>query len=401
METFRSDNPAPASIPAPPPSFFAQRTFVPGRIRLISSTDPNYDAPWAAARAMAVLDAPRPKRTRAQVNYVEPTELDEDIVDDEPAAASVVASDDHVSDTDLDAIVVESDSGSDEEFTTNKRKLKAQQKKKAAKKGKKKVKKIKDVPFPFMELPLEIRFMIYKACLVESARELSYVSKTTGREVFRGSMKKSSRSWGGYNFKTKRERSYEPDRTALQPVILRVNKAIRDEAIQHLYTQTFTFATTHAFQVWFARITPINRMLLKSIVIKGWTDYRHSRLMDVQTVFSLLMSATNIKSITLDRHVWSEDHTIFPNARAAAFTNNAVNFWRDIEYWADAVDAVHGKGAAKAVIKFTKVCFGSVKEIEKEDKAVEKREKDFMAQLKFSEKVEKAKEVENAEKAEQ
>jgi hypothetical protein len=123
METFRfhfwPNSSAPASTPAPPPSFFAQRTFVPGRLRLTSSTDPDYDAPWAAARAMAALDAPRPKRTCAQVNYVEPTELDEDIVDDEPAAA-VVASDDHVSDTDLDAIDVESDSGSDEEFTTNK-----------------------------------------------------------------------------------------------------------------------------------------------------------------------------------------------------------------------------------------------------------------------------------------
>ena len=47
-------------------------------------------------------------------------------------------------------------------------------------------KKIKDVPFPLMELPLEIRFMIYKTCLVESARELSFVSKSDGRKVFRG-----------------------------------------------------------------------------------------------------------------------------------------------------------------------------------------------------------------------
>lgn len=258
-----------------------------------------------------------------------------------------------------------------------------------------------------MELPLEIRFMIYKECLVESARDLSFVSKTTGRDVFRGTVKRSTRSWGGYTFKTKRERSWDANRTALQPVVLRLNKTIKTEAIQLLYAQTFHFATTHAFQVWFARISPANRMLLKSIVIKGWTDYRHSRLMDVQTVFSLLMSATNIKSILLDRHVWSEDHSLFPNHRSATFTNNAVNFWRDIEYWADAVDAVYGKGAAKAVIKFTKVCFGSVKEIEKKDEVVEKREKDFMAKLKFSEKdlkiqtAEEAEEAEEADKAEQ
>ncbi|KAI4740354.1 hypothetical protein E4T50_09190 [Aureobasidium sp. EXF-12298] len=401
METFRSDNPAPASISAPPPSFFAQRTFVPGRVRLISSTDPNYDAPWAAARAMAALDAPRPKRIRAQVNYVEPTELDEDIVDDEPAAA-VVASDDHVSDTDLDAIDVESDSGSDQEFTTNKRKIKAQQKKKAAKKGKKKkAKKIKDVPFPFMELPLEIRFMIYKACLVESARELSFVSKSTSRDVFRGTMKRSNHRHYGYTYKTKRERSNDPNRTALQPVILRVNKAIRDEALPYLYAQTFHFVTTQTFHQWFARISPANRMLLRSVVIKGWTDYRSSRAKDVQHVFSLLMSATNIRSVLLDRHVWSETNSptnIYYNKN---FTGNAANFWLDIQYWADAMDAAHGKGAAKAALNFTKVCFGSIKEIEDEDEIFEKREKDFMAQLMFSEKAEKVKKTEETEKAEQ
>jgi len=65
------------------------------------------------------------------------------------------------------------------------------------------------------------------------------------------------------------------------------------------------------------------------------------------------------------------------------------------------MDAVHGKGAAKAALKFTKVCFGSVKEIENEDQAVEKREKDFMAQLKFSERVEETEEAKKAEEAEQ
>jgi hypothetical protein len=52
------------------------------------------------------------------------------------------------------------------------------------------------------------------------------------------------------------------------------------------------------------------------------------------------------------------------------------------------MDVAHGKGAAKAALKFTKLCFGSVKEIEDEDEAVEKREKEFMAQMKFSEKAE-------------
>lgn len=281
------------------------------------------------------------------------------------------------------------------------RKLKAQQKKKAAKKGKKKAKKIKDVPFPIMELPLEIRFMIYKACLVESARELSFVSKSTGREIFRGTMKRTTNRYGGYNFKTKRERSDDPNRTTLQPVILHLNKTIRDEAIHQLYAQTFHFANTHVFQQWFSRISPANRMLIRSVVIKGWTDYRFARTKDVPHVFSLLTSATNVRSVLLDRHVWSETEGPSNYYYNRSFTGNAFGFWQDIEYWADAMDAAHGKGAAKAALKFTKACFGSLKEIEDGKEDVEKREKDFMAQLKFSEKPKKAEEAEKTKKAEQ
>jgi hypothetical protein len=248
-----------------------------------------------------------------------------------------------------------------------------------------------------MELPLEIRFMIYKACLVESARELSYVSKATGHDVFRGTIKRSTTRWGGYTYKTKRERSHEPNRTALQPVILRINKTITDEAIHHLYTQTFTFATTHAFEQWFARISPTNRMLIRSVVIKGWADYRFARTKDVQHVFSLFTSATNVRSILLDRHVWSADSGSADYYYNRHFTGSAPGFWRDIEYWADAIDAAHGKGAAKAALKFTKVCFGSLKEVEDGNEALDKGEKDFMAQLKFSEKPKKAEEVEKAE----
>ena len=105
--------------PAPAPISFPQRTFVPGRVRLTSFTDPSYDAPWAAARAMAALDAPRAKRIRTKINYAEPTELDEDIAaDDEPSA--VTTSDEPPSDAEHDATDIGSDSGSDEEFTTDK-----------------------------------------------------------------------------------------------------------------------------------------------------------------------------------------------------------------------------------------------------------------------------------------
>jgi hypothetical protein len=105
---FRAILPAPAPTPSAPS--YPQRT--PIHRRLIPPTDLYYDARWAAQRAM---DAPRAKRTRASVNYAEPTEFDEDI-----AASAITASDDSSSDAEIVASDSESDSGSDEEFTTNK-----------------------------------------------------------------------------------------------------------------------------------------------------------------------------------------------------------------------------------------------------------------------------------------
>ena len=108
-----------ASAPTPAPT---QRTIVPGRLRLSTSTTSNNDHLWAAACASLApraMDPPRPKRIRARVSYVEPTELDDDIADDD-AAAGVDASDDHVSETELNTSEIESDSGSDDEFTTDK-----------------------------------------------------------------------------------------------------------------------------------------------------------------------------------------------------------------------------------------------------------------------------------------
>lgn len=237
-----------------------------------------------------------------------------------------------------------------------------------------------------MDLPPEIRVMIYKACLVESAKELSFVSRSNSRDLIRGSLKRSSTRWHRWIHRPKRD-NRDVRRTSLQPVILRINKAIRDEAIPYLYAQQIHFATTHTFQIFFGRISPANRLLLRDIVIDGWTDSKHSCVKDVQIIFSLLMSATNIRSIRLARRALSP-HDGFNFGYRSSFTDNPYNFWRDVEYWAHAMDAAHGKGAAKAALTFTKLCFGSPREIENDDEVIEKREKAFWAQLKFTEKEE-------------
>ncbi|KAI4729207.1 hypothetical protein E4T49_02983 [Aureobasidium sp. EXF-10728] len=400
MTTFRfnfmSNRPASALRPSPSSFSLPQRT--PINRRLIPPTDLYYHPRWAAQREM---DAGRPKRTRARVSYVEPTELDDDIAvqddvaieEEEEEAAAVPASEDasteseHHTEDDSDS---DSDSGSDQEFTTDKRKLKAQQKKLALRRTQKKVKKTKDVPFPFMELPPEIRVMIYKTCLVESTRDLSFVPKSNGSDFTRGFMEKTERGHGNYTYKVKRA-NQESGRTVLQPVILRINKAIRDEAIPYLYSQPFHFTSPQAFRLFFGRLTDASRMSLRDITINGWGDSRNPRRKDVQIVFSLLISAINVRSILLNRHVWSTDDG--PGSRhwrrTSSFIDDPYRFWLDIEFWAFAMDAAHGKGAAKAALNFSKLCFGSVKEIENEDEEVDKREKNFMKFLHFSEEAKK------------
>lgn len=100
---------------------------VPFHRTLIPPTDLYHHPTWAAQRKM---DAGRPKRSRARVSYVEPTELDDDIADDESlhdeslddsTAAADVASDEPSTDTeDVPSTHPDSDSGSDQEFTTDK-----------------------------------------------------------------------------------------------------------------------------------------------------------------------------------------------------------------------------------------------------------------------------------------
>ncbi|THV79469.1 hypothetical protein D6D27_08976 [Aureobasidium pullulans] len=328
------------------------------------------------------MSTARPKRNRAQVNYVEPTELDDDIaVEDDPieveAAAEPVG--DQSPDSDSDSSDSEPDA---DEFTTDKRKMKAQEKalkkKKAAKKAKKanKAKKIKDVPFPFMDLPPEIRVMIYKEALVESARELTYASKGHGRNFFRGYTVKKPTRWGSHKILVKHEKTNEQKRTSLQPVLLRVCKAFRDEALPFFYGQKFHFATPATLQLFLARISPINRMLLRHIVLRGWADWNICAK-DLHHVFAMLTSATNIKSILLDR-------IIVGKTDGNRHMHGGDKFWEDIQWWADAVDSAHGKGAAKDVLKIKSICFGSKEEIKNKEKDYIKRKKSFMANLKFS-----------------
>ncbi|KAI5250352.1 hypothetical protein E4T47_02311 [Aureobasidium subglaciale] len=360
---------------------------------LIPHFEPRYIFP-------PMMDSGRSKRTRASISYVEPTELDDDIADEEEAIAepedsspfaSAPASADELSGSD-DSCSGESDSDSDEwtddkslPQRTLKAQFKAQQKKKLAKKAKvqaERAQKIKDMPFRFMDLPPEIRVMIYKEALVESARDLSFVSKPNRRDFYRGEMKKKHYRYYGKDWAVRRDTNSDRDRTSLQPTILGVSKAFRDEAIPHFYGQTFHFGHPSTLSLFLATVSPANRMLLKHIVVNGWSYNNKVWHSSIYSAFTLLTAATNIKSIRMERPVFddTDDGTNRHHARYYG------NFWKDIENWAYAVDGIHGKGTARSVLKFSDTCFGSKDQVKTQHVTYIKRKQEFMASLKFSDK---------------
>ncbi|KAG2160924.1 hypothetical protein JADG_000663 [Aureobasidium aubasidani] len=134
---------------------------------------------------------------------------------------------------------------------------------------------IRDVPFPFLKLPAEIRVMVYKHLLVESSVELSYRTGGQGKGLSRGCLTKVPGKHGraGHDSWVTFKPKHEDDKpTPLQPAILRVCKFTRAEATPLLYDQTFYFENPLALKRFLARITPSTLSLLRKIVIRGWAE---------------------------------------------------------------------------------------------------------------------------------
>ncbi|THZ21114.1 hypothetical protein D6C89_06822 [Aureobasidium pullulans] len=234
---------------------------------------------------------------------------------------------------------------------------------------------IRDVPFPFLELPAEIRVMIYKHLLVESSVELSYRTGGQGKGLSRGCLTKVPGKHGraGHDSWVTFKPKHEDDKpTPLQPAILRVCKFIRAEAIPLLYDQTFYFENPLALKRFLARITPSTLSLLRKIVIRGWAERNIPCWVNALALaFAMLTTAHNLESVRFDRKVSGSSDQGFWDQR---------RFPEYLQHLAVGGPQILDPKAAE-ILSFSDINFGSQDEIENDYKLIEERKKVFFEKL--------------------
>lgn len=228
--------------------------------------------------------------------------------------------------------------------------------------------------------------MIYKLLLEENFTALILLTQGHAEQeiVRRGCLKKQQKNHRGRQILLKTvHKANDETITHLQPAILRVCKSIYDEAISILYRQTLEFEHPIALQKFLFTIGPNNRLLLLNIVLRGWQDGEFPVWQQAfASAFDRLLTAQNLKSIRMDRHIYS-------SSDAGAIwhdkwkLNPVKHFNARVEYWAQCIDAAKGKGTARSLLSFTDRNFGSEDEIAQGNRDFLDRKKVFMDNMKL------------------
>ncbi|KAI7513040.1 hypothetical protein KC347_g1953 [Hortaea werneckii] len=233
------------------------------------------------------------KRKRAPVSYI-------DRHDDE--LHKLLGEDEHE-----DAIRPEDDPDAYEDdmsatFGSRKKPLKLHATKKFKQTRKKDVGNTK--PFPFMELPPEIRDLVYEFALTDST-DMAIVAhihnkrRTVARRAIHGdsliSAPRTTRKRKGSKQTTN---NGEP--AGLAPALLAVSKQLHTEAVGYLYHQPLIFEDTHALHSFLASIGS-HREYIRDVVLQHWGYGRGTKNAMNFAAFPLLGLCTNLKSLTFER----------------------------------------------------------------------------------------------------
>ncbi|KNG47832.1 hypothetical protein DDE82_005060 [Stemphylium lycopersici] len=206
--------------------------------------------------------------------------------------------------------------------------------------------------FPFMQLPAEIRNMIYGYTLNDpDGINLAGTFKHRRRTVQRISEKCQSENSGGRMYPKlylteQLCKAYE-DPAPLTPALLAVSKQIYQEGIDVLYGNEFIFTDSFALYSFMLNLGPVGAKHVKSVHILGWHDGRAMKAYN-HSCFATLAWATNLTALHIDA----------PMGSYRASKDGALQLYRDAFPWLEAVGAAKGKpDAALDLLQLGENCF--------------------------------------------
>jgi hypothetical protein len=166
-------------------------------------------------------------------------------------------------------------------------------------------------PFPFMELPPELRDMIYEMALTEGdgigiATKAKAYRRTVCRALlndddysYRWSERYRQRATGRGKPKPIQNPNEERQLHSLVPNLLAVSKQIHHEAVDILYGQELRFHDSDALHRFLAIIGPGNQKRLQSVDIVNFCTGRNKRTLN-HCAFMSLAGATNLKTLYIN-----------------------------------------------------------------------------------------------------
>ncbi|KAF2825884.1 hypothetical protein CC86DRAFT_351960 [Ophiobolus disseminans] len=192
--------------------------------------------------------------------------------------------------------------------------------------------------FPFMELPAEIRCMIYTYALSDpTGINLVATFKNRRRTVERISAEaqagiKDTRRYYSANRINEDIRTNYADPVSLSPCLLAVSKQIHQEGRDVLYANDFAFTDSFALYSFMLNIGPTAARNLKSLRLMGWGYGRGMKAYN-HSCFAVLAWATNLDKLTIDT---TPGYSSNPKGAAE-------QLYRDAFPWLEAMGSAKGK----------------------------------------------------------